>query len=412
MLKLVKIKTTFKKLFENYSTEIKDNEIVKPKIKMFIKNGYGELEEITGLIRKNNHNIYTYTFNNGLSFNCSDKHIIKTETGFKLLSDLKNTDNVLIYNSPPINILNCKLYKPNDYVYDLALNGKHEYVTPNGLIHHNTTLARVICSKYGVLQNPNDNLLMVNGSAKKSRGIGFVDEVIEPFLRHPPSRDNFRIVFIDESDKLTNDGYDSLRAIIEKYHAAYGRFIFTCNYVSKIPDAVQSRFSHYAFSQIPKDYLMDYAKRILDSEKIIYEEKTVGLIINNLYPDVRKIVNTLQRNALNGKLDVTEESITTNEKKVMALILQVISCLEKVEDSKIGGIINLIIEILAKQELEYRNIYTDLFFMDKIPTPAKIIINRYSNTHQNCLVPHMHFIAMVFEIIKTLQTYRKAVTGK
>jgi DNA polymerase III delta prime subunit len=275
-----------------------------------------------------------------------------------------------------------------------------------------TTLARVICSKYGVLQNPNDNLLMVNGSAKKSRGIGFVDEVIEPFLRHPPSRDNFRVVFIDESDKLTNDGYDSLRAIIEKYHVAYGRFIFTCNYVSKIPDAVQSRFSHYAFSQIPKDYLMDYAKRILDSEKIIYEEKTVGLIINNLYPDVRKIVNTLQRNALNGKLDVTEESITTNEKKVMSLILQVISCLEKIEDSKIGGIVNLIIEILAGQELEYRNIYTELFFMDKIPTPAKIIINRYSNTHQNCLVPHMHFMAMVFEIIKALQSYRKAVTGK
>jgi len=275
-----------------------------------------------------------------------------------------------------------------------------------------TTLARVICSKYGLLQNPNDNLLMVNGSAKKSRGIGFVDDVIEPFLRHPPSKDNYRVVFVDESDKLTNDGYDSLRAIIEKYHVAYGRFIFTCNYVSKIPDAIQSRFTHYAFSQIPKDYLMDYAKRILNSEEIKFEEKTVSLILNNLYPDVRKIINTLQRNSLHGKLDVTEESITTNEKRIIALILQIISCLEKAEDSKIGGIVNSIIEVLSKQELEYRNIYTDLFFMDKIPTPAKIIINRYSNSHQNCLVSSMHFMAMVFEIIKALQSYRKAVTGK
>ena len=45
-----------------------------------------------------------------------------------------------------------------------------------------TTLARVLCSKKGVLFNKKDNLLEVNGSARKSRGIGFVDDVIEPFL--------------------------------------------------------------------------------------------------------------------------------------------------------------------------------------------------------------------------------------
>ena len=73
--------------------------------------------------------------------------------------------------------------------------------------------------------------------------------------------------------------------------------------------------------------------------------------------------------------------------------------------------LNLIVELLAEQDIEYRNVYTELFFMKKIPAPAKIVVNKYSNTHQNCLVPHMHFMGMVFEIVKTLQEYRRAMGG-
>ena len=58
-----------------------------------------------------------------------------------------------------------------------------------------TTLARVLCSKNGLLFNKKDNLLEVNGSARKTRGIGYVDDVIEPFLKHPPARDKYKVVF-------------------------------------------------------------------------------------------------------------------------------------------------------------------------------------------------------------------------
>ena len=45
-----------------------------------------------------------------------------------------------------------------------------------------TTLARVLCSKNGCLSNPKDNLLTANGSAKKTRGIGFIYEVVHRFF--------------------------------------------------------------------------------------------------------------------------------------------------------------------------------------------------------------------------------------
>ena len=59
-----------------------------------------------------------------------------------------------------------------------------------------TTLAKVLCSKNGVLFNRKDNMLMANGSAKKTRSINFVDSVVEPFLKYPPSGDKYKIVFI------------------------------------------------------------------------------------------------------------------------------------------------------------------------------------------------------------------------
>ena len=72
----------------------------------------------------------------------------------------------------------------------------------------------------------------------------------------------------------------------------------------------------------------------------------------------------------------------------MAQVVEIISSIEKGEDNKIGGVINNIIDVLASQDLEYRNVYTELFFMKKIPAPAKITVNKYANSHQSCLIPH------------------------
>ncbi len=307
------------------------------------------------------------------------------------------------------------LVLPESYTLDFAKYIERKSV-PNLLFYGppgggKTTLALILCSKHGVLQNKNDNLLMANGSSKKARSINFVDQVVEPFLKHPPAGDQYKVVFMDEADNITGDAYDSWRGIIEKYHKAYGRFVWTCNYISKIPDAVQSRFTPYIFQQIPKEFVADYCKTILDAEKIGYNEKDITFVINQLYPDVRKIVNILQRSSWDGKLDVYRDAVVTNEKILISQVVEIVSLIAKGEDRKIGGVINSMIDTLAGQDLEYRNVYTELFFMKKIPAPAKIVVNKYANSHQGCLIPHQHFMAMVFNIIAALQAYKKAVAG-
>lgn len=272
-----------------------------------------------------------------------------------------------------------------------------------------TTISLVLCSKYGILFNKKDNLLMANGSAKKTRSINFVDSVIEPFLKIPPAKDKYKVVFIDEADNLTPDSFRAFRGLIEKYHKGYGRFIFTCNYISKIPGPVQSRFTSYIFQQIPKEFVISYCKTILDAETIKYKEKDITFIVNNLYPDIRRIINTLRKCSWEGILDVNEEAVITNEKRILSAVVEIISFLNKGEYKKISVVINSIVKLLASQDIEYRNVYSDLFFMEKIPAPVKVIINKYANAHQESLLPHMNFMGMVFDIIKVLQDYKKAV---
>jgi replication factor C small subunit len=272
-----------------------------------------------------------------------------------------------------------------------------------------TCLAQILTSKEGIIQNRNDNVLEINGSSQESRGIGYVEKVIEPFLKIPSAKpDKFKIVFIDEADQLTDAAFKSLRNIFEKYSLT-SRFILTCNYVSKIETAIQSRCQEYVFKQMSVDFVLKYCTDILTNEKITYDEKDVKFIINGLYPDIRRIVGKLQQCSLTGKLIVDRNSVLSYEKSITSSIVEIINFIQTNQDHKINGVVNNMVKMLGELDLDFRTIYSDLFFRDKIPTVAKVIINKKANEHADCLLPHMHFMACVFEIIQALQKYKQLV---
>ena len=274
-----------------------------------------------------------------------------------------------------------------------------------------TALTRIICSDEGIILNREDNVLEVNGSAKETRSITYVNDVIEPYLKIPQGRpDKYKIVFIDEADFLTDASFSSMRNIMEKY-SAHARFIFTCNYISKIPEAIQSRCQHYIFKQMPVEFVLDYCKNILTKEEITFEEKDLKFIIDTLYPDIRRIVNSIQKCSLTGKLNSDRNVSLSTEKVIISNIVEIISFIQNSEDHKINAVINNLVKVLGDLDLDFRAIYSDLFFRDNVPTTAKIIINKYSNSHADCLLPNMHFLGMLFEVIQALQKY-KSLIGK
>lgn len=115
------------------------------------------------------------------------------------------------------------------------------------------------------------------------------------------SVDGYKIVFLDEFDGVSQKYQEVLRAFIEEYEDRI-RFIATCNNLSKISPALQSRFTVIKFdpeneeeSKYLKDEYFERAQLIVDKNKINIDENQIRSIINTNFPDLRSVLKTLQR---------------------------------------------------------------------------------------------------------------------
>jgi DNA polymerase III delta prime subunit len=115
-----------------------------------------------------------------------------------------------------------------------------------------------------------------------------------------------KVVILDEFDGASDQFYKALRGTIEKF-AGNARFIATCNYINKVPDAIQSRFEVIDFnpisSQEEEDLKLEWNKRIkLILNKTGIEIDNVSLLEfqRNYYPDFRSALNRIQTWMIEG----------------------------------------------------------------------------------------------------------------
>lgn len=113
-----------------------------------------------------------------------------------------------------------------------------------------------------------------------------------------------KIIVLDEADRLTPEAQDSLRNVIETFHEKT-RFILTCNHVDKLTEPLKSRMQSFKIEVMPKQDIASHVFDILDTEGIEYEDKDVATVINIYYPDIRKVINTLEQYSHEGKLNIS-----------------------------------------------------------------------------------------------------------
>jgi replication factor C small subunit len=139
-------------------------------------------------------------------------------------------------------------------------------------------------------------------NASDERGIDVVRTKIRDFARTRPINGEFKIIFLDEADALTNDAQNALRRTMESYTQTC-RFIMSCNYSSKIIEPLQSRCSVFRFKKLTRDTVKKRLKYILDCEKVEYDESGLDAVAYIAEGDVRHAVNILQSAATLGKVD-------------------------------------------------------------------------------------------------------------
>ncbi|MGI5964577.1 MAG: replication factor C small subunit [Candidatus Methanomethylophilaceae archaeon] len=166
------------------------------------------------------------------------------------------------------------------------------------------------------------NFLELNASDE--RGIDVVRGKIKEFARTAPlGGADFKIIFLDEADALTNDAQAALRRTMERY-SKICRFILSCNYSSKIIDPIQSRCAVFRFRSLTSEDVEKFLRMIAEKENVDIDEDALKGLVHVARGDMRRAVNSMQVAAsLGRKIDLDTVYKTTgmaNPKEVRTML--------------------------------------------------------------------------------------------
>ena len=166
-----------------------------------------------------------------------------------------------------------------------------------------TTLAKLL------VKNIDCDFLYINASDE--RGIDTIREKIQPFALSMGFND-VKIVILDEADYLTPQAQATLRHTIEACSSTT-RFILTCNYLERIISPLQSRCQSFEITPPSKQEVNDKCQEILTKEKTLFYDNNIDDVINTHYPDIRKIINTLQGSVVDGQIKIDDNSLKNSQ---------------------------------------------------------------------------------------------------
>jgi DNA polymerase III delta prime subunit len=166
-----------------------------------------------------------------------------------------------------------------------------------------TTLAKILFKELDV----NDlDILEINAS--RTNSVEDVRDKIVNFVQMIPFGE-FKVVLLDEADYLSPNAQAALRGVMEEYHTT-ARFILTCNYPNRIIPALHSRCQGFHIERVDITEFTARIATILMSENIEFDLDTLDTFVKATYPDLRKCINTVQMNSLDGKLHTPEKGDT------------------------------------------------------------------------------------------------------
>ena len=159
-----------------------------------------------------------------------------------------------------------------------------------------------------IVKNLDCDYLYINASDE--RGIDTIRDKVTSFAS-TASFKSLKVVILDEADFLTINAQASLRNVIETFSRST-RFILTCNYIERIIDPLQSRCQTLKIVPPSKVEVAKHLAWILGEENISFIVDDIKNIVNQFYPDLRKMLNTIQLSIIDNKLSVDKSVLVSN----------------------------------------------------------------------------------------------------
>ena len=248
-------------------------------------------------------------------------------------------------------------YRPSkleDYVGNETLKAKiKQYIETNDIPHlllyggagtGKTTLAKLITNSIKC------DMLYINASDEN--GIDTIRVKIKNFACNI-GFNPLKVIILDEADYFTPAGQAGLRNTMETF-SEHTRFILTCNYHERIIEPIQSRCQAFAIHPPAKKDVAANLVNILKKENVQMDKDGVILLVNTHYPDIRAIINTAQRNVVNGVLTLAREDVLEGDIKAKII--------EMLKDSNKKQAFTNIRQLLADNSVKsFADFYTVLF---------------------------------------------------
>ena len=258
-----------------------------------------------------------------------------------------------MFGTPKENSLWVEKYRPKNldsYVGNENLKKKVSRYLKEGDVPHlllfgnagtgKTTLAKLI------VKNIECDHMYINASDENS--VDVMRNKIKDFASSVGFKP-IKVIILDECDFLTPNAQAALRNLMETF-SRHTRFILTCNYVEKIIDPIQSRCQVFGVTPPSKADVARQVSSILGMENVKYDVDKIKILIDSGYPDIRRVINSAQRQVIDGVLDIDEKSVIENDYKLKLL--------EHLQKDDMKNAFNSIRKLLADAKVRD---YTDLY---------------------------------------------------
>lgn len=140
-----------------------------------------------------------------------------------------------------------------------------------------------------------------------NRGIQEIRELKEN-IRFYPTRDNYKIIVIDEVHMLTTEAFNALLKTLEE-PPAHVYFMFATTELHKIPITILSRCQRYELKKVPASELAAYFKKIAGGEGVEISDWAIGQIVREAGGSVRDGLSLLDQIFSFGGEKVTDDDV-------------------------------------------------------------------------------------------------------
>ena len=254
-----------------------------------------------------------------------------------------------------------------------------------------TTLAKIL------VKNIECDYLYINASDENN--VDTVRTKVKQFASTIGFKD-FKIIILDECDYITPNAQAALRNLMETF-SKHCRFILTCNYVERIIDPIQSRCQSFQIIPPSKVQVAKHLHNILVKENIIGSPEDIKVLVESTYPDIRRVINSAQRNVVKGRLKLDTSSIIQNDYKLKLLKI--------LETQNKKNAFNQIRQLLSDNKITD---YADLFRLlyDEVDSYGKghvaeciLIIARYELSDSQVVDKEINVMAMLIELLGVIK---------